>query len=100
VRISKVAEQPEEAAVDEDDGWMFGRNPRDVGSLQIDQLTCRASAFARRNILAVHPVAGWWKTKAIANPQERSVRFALVVEIDATRWKSICTPKFRPLLRH
>lgn len=83
-RISKVAEQTDEEAVDEDDGWTYGRNRRDVGSLQIDQLTCLASDLARRNILAVHPVAGWWKTRAIANPQERSVRFALVVEIDAS----------------
>nr|WP_309402141.1 S8 family peptidase [Aminobacter niigataensis]WMD00078.1 S8 family peptidase [Aminobacter niigataensis] len=84
-RISKVAEQTEEEAVDEDDGWTFGRNRRDVGSLQIDQLTCLASDLARRNILAVHPVAGWWKTRAIANPQERAVRFALVVEIDSSQ---------------
>ncbi|RWP42382.1 MAG: hypothetical protein EOR05_29550 [Mesorhizobium sp.] len=84
-RISKVAEQTEEGAVDEDDGWKFGRNRRDVGSLQIDQLTCLASDLARRNILAVHPVAGWWKTRAIPDPQERSARFALVVEIDASQ---------------
>ncbi|MDQ0333088.1 hypothetical protein QFZ88_005470 [Mesorhizobium sp. YL-MeA3-2017] len=82
-RISKVAEQREEEPVDEDDGWTFGRNRRDVGSLQIDQLTCFASDLARRNILAVHPVAGWWKTRAIEDPHKRSVRFALAVEIDA-----------------
>lgn len=82
-RISKVAEEPDEPGFDEDDGWTFGRNRRDVGSLQIDQLTCPASDLARRNILAVHPVAGWWKTKAVDNPQERAVRFALIVEIDA-----------------
>ena len=71
-------------AIDEDDGWTFGRNRRDVGSLQIDQLTCQASDLARRNLVAVHPVAGWWKTMAIANPLEQTVRFALVVEIDAS----------------
>ena len=42
---------------------VFGLNRRDVGSLQIDELSCPASDLARRNILAVHPVAGWWKTK-------------------------------------
>lgn len=83
-RISKVADEPDEPAVDENDGWTFGRNRRDVGSLQIDQLICPASDLARRNLLAVHPVAGWWKTRAIQNPHERPVRFALVVEIDAS----------------
>ncbi|MBB6355834.1 S8 family serine peptidase [Aminobacter aganoensis] len=82
-RISKVEEEPGGPAFDENDGWTFGRNRRDVGSLQIDELTCPASDLARRNLLAVHPVAGWWKTRAVLNPNERSVRFALIVEIDA-----------------
>ncbi len=87
-RISKAAEEPDEPAIDENDGWTFGRNRRDVGSLQIDQLTCPASDLARRNFIAVHPVAGWWKTRAIENPHERPVRFALVVEIDASESES------------
>lgn len=82
-RISKVADEPDAPEPDEDDGWTFGRNRRDVGSLQIDELTCRASDLARRNVLAIHPVAGWWKTRAIQDPNDRSVRFALIVEIDA-----------------
>jgi hypothetical protein len=82
-RISKLAEQPEGPVVEEEDGWVFGRNRRDVGSIQIDELTCRASDLARRNILAVHPVSGWWKKKTVPDPEKRSVRFALIVEIDA-----------------
>ena len=34
-------------------------------------------------MIAVHPVAGWWKSKGITNPEQRSARFALIVEIDA-----------------
>ena len=82
-RLSKAIEQPDLAAAPENDGWEFGRNRRDVGSLQIDQLRCSASDLARRNLIAVHPVAGWWKTKGIADIDQRSARFALVVEIDA-----------------
>jgi hypothetical protein len=82
-RISKAAEQPDGIPIDEDDGWTFGRNRRDVGSIQIDELTCAASDLARRNLLAVHPVAGWWKSKGVPNPHELMARFALVVEIDA-----------------
>lgn len=61
----------------------FGPNRRDVGSLQIDQLTCAASDLARRNLIAVHPVTGWWKAKSVPDPENLSARFALVVEIDA-----------------
>jgi hypothetical protein len=82
-RISKIAEQTDEGAIEEPDGWEFGPNRRDVGSLQIDQLTCLASDLARRNLIAVHPVTGWWKAKSIPDPQHRTARFALVVEIDA-----------------
>ena len=82
-RISKIAEQTDEGMIEEPDGWMFGPNRRDVGSLQIDQLTCAASDLARRNLIAVHPVTGWWKAKSIPDPQNLHARFALVIEIDA-----------------
>ena len=54
-RISKLAEQPNGPPSAEDDLWDYGSNRRDVGSLHIDQLTCRASDLARRNLIAVHP---------------------------------------------
>jgi hypothetical protein len=81
-RISKAAE-PAGLQSEEDDLWNFGSDRRDVGSLHIDQLTCRASDLARRNLLAVHPVAGWWKTKALLQTALPTVRFALILEIDA-----------------
>ena len=34
---------------------------------------------------AVHPVAGWWKSKTILKRSLPTVRYALVVEIDAER---------------
>ncbi|WP_461308367.1 hypothetical protein, partial [Albidovulum sp.] len=36
-----------------------------------------------RNLLAVHPVAGWWKSKSVQNVDQKAARFALVVELDA-----------------
>ncbi|MFT3968276.1 MAG: S8 family serine peptidase, partial [Sphingobium sp.] len=80
-RISKAVE-PVGPQVEEEDLWDFGSIRRDVGSLHIDQLTCRASDLARRNLLAIHPVAGWWKSKKILEEGEKRARFALVVEID------------------
>lgn len=82
-RISKLAEQPDGPPSDEDDLWDFGSNRRDVGSLHIDQLTCRASDLARRNLIAVHPVTGWWKSKALLQHDLPEVRYAIIVEIDA-----------------
>jgi hypothetical protein len=82
-RISKAAEQPDGPSNDEDDLWDFGSNRRHVGSLHIDQLMCKASDLARRNLLAVHPVTGWWKSKKLLDEGLPSVRYALIIEIDA-----------------
>lgn len=82
-RISNAAAKPPGPPNEESDGWDFGSNRRDVGSLQIDQLTCKASDLARRNLLAVHPVAGWWKSKHLLEEELPSPRFSLIVEIDA-----------------
>jgi hypothetical protein len=81
-RISKAAELDGPQS-DEEDLWDYGSVRRDVGSLHIDQLTCKASDLARRNLIAVHPVAGWWKSKSILQQHLPEARFALVVEIDA-----------------
>lgn len=82
-RISKLAEPTEGPASDEEDLWDYGSNRRDVGSLHIDQLTCKASDLARRNYIAVHPVTGWWKTKSRLQGDLPSVRYALIIEVDA-----------------
>jgi len=82
-RISKAAEQPDGPDSAEIDLWDYGSDRRDVGSLHIDQLTCRASDLARRNLIAVHPVTGWWKSKALLQNGLPTVRYALIIEIDA-----------------
>lgn len=69
----------------DDDGWNFGSRRRDVGSLHIDELICPASDLARRNILAVHPVGGWWKIKLRQDQDPPRARYSLVVEIDASK---------------
>ncbi|MBL4929454.1 S8 family peptidase [Tabrizicola sp. KVB23] len=82
-RINKLADDPDAEPVADNDGWIFGRNRRDVGSLHIDEFRGPASDLARRNLLAVHPVAGWWKSKSIKDVGQKTARFVLVVELDA-----------------
>ncbi|GIK49278.1 MAG: S8 family peptidase [Hyphomonadaceae bacterium] len=87
-RINKAAELEELEELGEDeseasDGWLFGRNRRDVGSIQIDEITGYANDFAQRPFLAVHPVTGWWKTRPSLKRFDRRVRYALVIELDA-----------------
>lgn len=63
--------------------WQFGFNRRSVGSLHIDALSMPASDLARRGVLAVYPVGGWWKDRRNVEREDRIARFALVIEIDA-----------------
>ncbi len=87
-RISKLAEQPATPESTEQDGWDYGSDRRDVGSLHIDQFTCKASDLAQRNLIAVHPVTGWWKSKARLQDHLPTVRYSLIVEIDAEHVES------------
>jgi hypothetical protein len=87
-RINRAAEADEDGldapiAAGDQDGWRFGSRRRDVGSVHRDEITCPASDLARRPILAVHPVGGWWKTKLRRGAPLKSARYSLVVEIDA-----------------
>ncbi|MGC9418813.1 MAG: hypothetical protein ACP5EN_07555 [Rhodovulum sp.] len=82
-RINRLADDPDAVQVDGNDGWTFGVNRRDVGSLHIDEIRCSASDLARRNLLAVHPIRGWWKSKSVQDVDQKAARFALVVELDA-----------------
>ena len=81
-RISKLAETPAGPESNEEDLWEYGSNRRDVGSVHIDQLTCKASDLARRNLLAVHPVEGWWKSKSRLGDELPKCRYALIIGID------------------
>jgi hypothetical protein len=82
-RISKAAEKPDGPESEEGDLWEYISNRRHVGSLHVDQLTCKASDLAMQNLLAVHPVTGCWKSKKLLADGLPSVRYALIVEIDA-----------------
>lgn len=99
-RISKIAVKPDIVSGYDDDGWEFGSNRRDVGSLQIDQLSCPASDLARRNLIAVHPVTGWWKLKNSPTPDHREVRFSLIVEIDASTVQADLYAEVQAIIRN
>ncbi|WP_299723314.1 hypothetical protein [uncultured Tateyamaria sp.] len=81
--VSKVAEPPVGPLSVEEDLWLFESDRRDVGSPHIDQITCKASDLARLNLIAVHSVTGWWKSKNLLQDRLPEIRFSLIVEIDA-----------------
>ncbi len=75
--------------------WFFGANQQQsAGSLHTDIWSGNASELARRGVLAIYPVAGWWKHSKQRNRSEFGVRYSLVVsvetpEIDADVWTPV-----------
>lgn len=64
-----------------DRGWRLGPNLRHLGSVHSDTWTGIAARLAERGILAVYPVAGWWKTRKKLERHDKTARYALVVSI-------------------
>lgn len=62
--------------------WCFGPDLRKVGSLHADIWRGRAVDLARRGVIAVYPVSGWWKERPSRDQSERGARYALVVSIE------------------
>ena len=81
------------AARDEDEGspgrsagdpaWLIGARNRHRGSLHGDIWRGTAADLASRGVIAVHPTAGWWKTRQALERYDKAARYALVVSIRA-----------------
>ncbi|MGX1745991.1 MULTISPECIES: S8 family peptidase [unclassified Brevundimonas] len=70
-----------------DNRWKFGTQSIAAGSLHCDVWEGPAVDLAARNVIAVYPVAGWWKNRTSLGQWDRKARYALVVSItsdDAT----------------
>lgn len=66
-----------------DTGRLLGERSISAGSLHVDEWRCNAADLADRNAIAVFPVGGWWKTSRDRARNNASMRYALVVTIDA-----------------
>lgn len=64
-------------------GRVLGERSISAGSLHVDEWRCNAADLADRASIAVFPVGGWWKTSRDRNRNKGTMRYALVVTIDA-----------------
>lgn len=63
------------------DRWLIGPNTRNDGSLHQDVWVGTGAELAACNLLAVHPVGGWWKYANRRDRRELPVRYALIVSL-------------------
>ena len=64
-----------------DPDWQLGTDLRHLGSLHSDTWTGAAVDLAERGVLAVYPVAGWWKTRKKLERYDNKARYSLIVSI-------------------
>ena len=63
------------------DRWLVGKSQRNVGSLHQDIWEGTGTELADSDLLAVHPVGGWWKNSKRADRIERPVRYSLTISL-------------------
>jgi hypothetical protein len=63
--------------------WLINSKIRDKGSIHKDIWKGSAIDLSTRNKIAVYPVGGWWRTRKQLNRFNNSVRYSLIVTIEA-----------------
>jgi len=84
-RINKAAaaEEQDLGIIDTGpDNWVLGRI-RNVGSIHSDYWQGTAADLAKRSLVGVYPIGGWWKENPYHHRYDRVVRYALIVSIRA-----------------
>ncbi|MCC5906727.1 MAG: S8 family peptidase [Balneolaceae bacterium] len=81
-RVNSLA-RDDDYESDGSEDWVLGPEARDKGSIHRDWLMTTGPELATKNKIAVFPVGGWWKTRKKLERYNKSVRYSLIVSIDA-----------------
>lgn len=88
-RINKIArdevqdEDEPKAKYDSEPGrWFFGVDNRNRGSIHSDIWIGIVADLAECNLIAVHPVVGWWKQRTHLGKRETKTRYSLIVGLE------------------
>ena len=81
-RINKAIEGEEEDIKSKSkDGWMFGQNQRNKGSIHSDIWEGTAQDIAECNTMAVYPTIGWWRERSHLRKVNKKARYSLIVSL-------------------
>lgn len=85
-RLNKMAlaEEEEKPVVSSDSkAWFLGEQAREKGSIHSDVLLEGTAAdLARRGVIGVYPVSGWWKDQPARDRSNLGARYALIVSLE------------------
>jgi len=63
--------------------WKLGEDLRNKGSIHKDIWEGNAADLATRNILAIYPTTGWWKTRRKLERYNKTIRYSLIISISS-----------------
>lgn len=63
------------------DQWVFGSKLRKYGSVHSDVWIGSAAQLAKKEVICVYPVGGWWRTRTKLKRYNNKIRFALLITI-------------------
>ena len=82
-RISSVVEGDDDPIyIGSDEPWSLKESLRNKGSVKKDFITTSGADLASRNILAISPKSGWYKTRKKLEKYNSTVRYSLIISIE------------------
>lgn len=82
-RVNREARLEDQGGSYTGESWIIGNKVRDKGSIHKDIWKGTAADLANRNIIAVFPVNGWWRTRKKLLRYNNDVRYSLILSIES-----------------
>lgn len=83
-RVNKEARSDDEGGSYPGEHWILGNKVRDKGSIHKDIWKGTGADLANRNVIAIFPVNGWWKTRKKLLRYDNDVRYSLILSIESS----------------
>lgn len=82
-RVNKEARQENQDGSYSGESWILGNKVRDKGSIHKDIWKGTAADLATRNVVAIFPVNGWWRTRKKLLRYNNQIRYSLILSIES-----------------
>ncbi|WP_163381632.1 S8 family peptidase [Cyclobacterium sp. SYSU L10401] len=84
-RVSAAAETEDEEEKPnlQDEDWTIKERVRSKGSIKKDFLNTNGARLAKRNMLAVYPKSGWYRSRKSLEKYDQEVRYSLIIGIES-----------------
>lgn len=82
-RVNREARLEDQGGSYSGESWIIGNKVRDKGSIHKDIWKGTAADLATRNVIAIFPVNGWWRTRKKLMRYNNQVRYSLILSIES-----------------